>query len=168
MSSDATKKRRIATDSGGVKGDNTAAVTVGVEDISIEMKVQMTRMQNEMDSKTATMQSEIDSTKRENALLKAKCESLERSMKILIDEQTWEYSAPKIPTSYWDERGFDQDYITEMEHCLDAIKDVTCKLRSGKEFMRGNDRWITVGNDDSDATALLHDDILLPHWKELM
>ena len=161
MSSDATKKRRVATDS----GDGTAVA--GVEDIIAEMKVQMTRMHNEMNNMKGRL-SEIDLLKQENNHLKARCCSLENSMKVLIEEQKWEYSAHYIPDSHWEERGFDQDYIEEMKTCfLDSIKEATCKLRSGRGMR--NEEWIIVGNDDSDATALLlHDDALIPHWKELI
>jgi len=93
-------------------------------------------------------------------------------MKILIDEQKWEYSAPDIPEIHWEERGFDEDYIEDMKNnFLDKIKEATCELRSGKEFMGVlNDRWVTVGNNsgmDDGIPILLHDDALLPHWKEL-
>ena len=175
MSSDTAKKRKVAAEEYDCGSDHTAVA--GVKDIIAEMKVHMTRMQNEMetrvvsmqiemDSRTSTMQNEIigmkDRISKMNEL-EAKCESLERSMKILIDEQKWEYSAPDIPESHWDERGFDGEYIEWMGYLLDKIKEATCELRSGRDM---RDEWITVGNDDSDI-VLLHDDLLLPHWEEL-
>ena len=179
MSSDAAKKRKV---NDNISGDTVAAA--GVEDVITEMKVDMTRMQNEMDSMkgrllqmdelkkenkmletgAVSMQNEVNLLKTENTCLKAKCESLERRMKILVDERKWEYSAPDILESHWDERGFDGEYIEWMGYLLDKIKEATCELRSGSDM---HNDWITVGNDDSDTTVLLHEDVLIPHWKEL-
>ena len=174
MSSKAIKKRKVvAAKECSEGGDNTAA---GVEDIIAEMKAQMTRTQNKMNeieaqavsmqkemdnakARAVSMQDEMDSMKTRLAQfdeIEARCEYLERSMKVLIDEQKWEYSAPDIPESYWDERGFDQDYIEDMKNFLTQIKDVTCKLRSGSDM---SDEWIGLGNEDSDATALLHENV---------
>jgi hypothetical protein len=50
-----------------------------------------------------------------------------------------------------------------MGYLLDKIKEATCELRSGRDI---HNEWITVGNNDIDI-VLLHDDLLLPHWKEL-
>ena len=93
MSSDATKKRRVATDGSG----GTAAA--GMEDIIAEMKVQMTRMQNkmnEMETQIISAQNEIDSTKsrllqmneldKKNKYLEARCISLEISVKIIAKD----------------------------------------------------------------------------------
>ena len=103
------------------------------------------------------MQNEIVDLKEENKILKAKCCSLERSMK---DEQKWEHSAPDIPTSYWHNQYFDGDYIECMEGFLRQIKQVTCDLRND-----GIDHGIFFGDADNE-TALLYDDLLLPHWEE--
>ena len=173
MSSDTAKKRKVAAKEYDCGSDHTAVA--GVEDIIAEMKARMTRMQNEMnsmrerlsnvdklESKTSSMQNEIDDMKRENNFLKTKCSSLEISVSILVKEQTWEYSAPGIPIGYWAEGGFDEDYIEEMESFLDDIKRATIALR--KDGINNN--LIFLGNPES-ATALLHDDALLPHWNEL-
>ena len=72
-------------------------------------------------------------------------------------------STPEISTSHWVNRGFEEDYIGGMEAFLKAIKNKTCDLRSGtcSEF-------ILLGgvDDEGDDIVLLHDDALLPHWKE--
>ena len=62
----------------------------------------------------------------------AKCGSLERGMKILIEEQKWEYSAPDIPRSHWVECGFDEEYIGVMECFLSEMMKTTCVLRADK------------------------------------
>ena len=176
MSTDAFKKRRVEGGHDHQGGDSASAATEVDSGVTLaaimakmnEMETRNISMQNEMDSKTATMQNEIigmkDRISKMNEL-EAKCESLERSVEILIDEQKWEYSAPNIPDSHWEERGFDEGYIAEMKiYFLDIIKGATCELRSGRDM---RNEWIIVGTDDSDATTLLHDDLLLPHWKEL-
>ena len=187
MSSDTVKKRRLANNDSG-NGDNMAAA--GVEDTITEMKSHMTQMQNkmndmetravsmqnemngmrtrlshieELEKNTASAQGEIVDLTKDNKFLKAKCSSLERSIKILIDEQKWEYSAPNIPTSHWEERGFDEDYIECMEQFLNKIKEVTCQLRNSGV---NDNKWIFLGDEEFETT-LLHDDLLLPHWKEL-
>ena len=118
-------------------------------------------MQSEIDGMKGH-QSEMDELKEKNKFLEAKCCSLERSVKILTKEQKWEYSASNIPRSHWEELGFDEDYIWYMECFLRCIKQVTCDLRNDEV----DDREIDLGNPES-ATALLHDDLLLPHWIEL-
>ena len=179
MSSDAAKKRKL---NDNISGDTVVAA--GVEDIIAEMKVQMTRMQNEMfrtlsqmdelkkenkmlETGAASMQNEVTLLKNENKCLKARCSSLERSMQILIKERKWEYSAPDIPESHWEERDFDEDYIACIECFLKDVKKKTCDLRNGGAALG-------VDNDDADIDlgtdidiVLLHDDLLLPHWKEL-
>ena len=155
-SNDASKKRRVDADN-NINGGSAAG---GVEDIIAEMKVHMTRMQNEMNGMRERL-SQMDELDEKNKYLEARCSSLERSFKMLVKEQKWEYSAPYIPDSHWEERGFDEDYIAEMKQFLRQIKQVTCALRNDKV----DDKDISVG-EDSDI-LLLHDDLLLPHWKEL-
>ena len=176
MSSDVTKKRKTpVVEICGVKGNNTAAATAGSDDIIVEMKANMTRMQNEMDSmkgrllqmdelerRRYQMQEEKSKLQEEKCkFLEDKCESLERSMKILIDEQKWEYSAPDIPRSHWIESGFDEDYIDDMEEFLDVTKSYTCDLRNGG----ASNTDIDLGENEG-STLILHDDMLLPHWRE--
>ena len=173
-----SKRRKVATNSNSNGGeDRTAEVAAGVEDDVIAKMIKV-HMQNEKDSirgrllqmdelesKIASMQGEIGSLKDVNNFLKARCGSLERSVKILIQEQKWEYSAPDIPRSHWEERDFGEDYIQLMEDFLAHIKQATCDLRNG---VLNNERIILGDSGDEEfETTLLHDDLLLPHWKEL-
>ena len=161
-SNDTTKKRKAWWNNSNRYEGRTSSVA-GVEDIIEEMKVHMTRMQNEIDELKKTS----NSLTKDNKFLKARCDSLERTTKILIQEQKWEYSAPDIPRSHWDERGFDADYIACMEEFLKDIKRDTFDLRNGGAALGvDNDNWISLGNPVISATALLHDDLLLPHWRE--
>ncbi|KAL7537176.1 hypothetical protein ACHAXR_007645 [Thalassiosira sp. AJA248-18] len=96
-------------------------------------------------------------------LLEARSGSLERSLQVLIKHNKWEYSAPPITPNYWG--GFDVHYIAHMDFFLQEIKGNTCELRHGKYgqyicFSGGND------HEDERTSVLLHDDIILPHWRE--
>ena len=91
-------------------------------------------------------------------------------MQILTKEQKWEYSAPSIPTSHWINNGFEEQYIEGMDYLIWQLKDNTIKLRNGRcDHFPHNTQNICLsgGFDDvNDHTILLHDDLLLPHWKE--
>ena len=119
MSSETEKKRKRdgrpeeeqGRSGGGAAGDTVMA----------EMKAHLMRMENRVD--------ELDSKCKS---LEVRCESLERSVQILKKDTKWEYSAPSIPRSHWMiDRGFDEDYIREMENFLRRIKYETCELRTG-------------------------------------
>ena len=132
MSSDDTSKRRkVATDNNNRNGceGQVAAASTGVEDIiAAEMKANMTRMQHDMETRTISMQNEMNKMKtqnlsmqheidgmkgrqseidelnktaydltKDNTFLKAKCSSLERSIKILAKEQNGNIRHLKFP-----------------------------------------------------------------------
>ena len=87
------------------EGDGTTTMAA----MLAEMKNHMTRVQNEMDDndmrgRTASMQRQMDVMKSKCQTqedkckkLEARCGCLERSVKILVKENKWEYSAPRIP-----------------------------------------------------------------------
>ena len=121
MNSDAAKKRKVADDEGGTAlgGGN------GSGRFNCRKKAQMLGMQNKIDDLETKRRNESES-------LEARCGSLERGMKILVQERSaWQYSAPDIPRSYWEENYFQDDYAAEMEEFLKRMKDATCELRSG-------------------------------------
>ena len=83
---------------------------------------------------------------------------------VVKGDQKWKYSAPLIPTSHWIDRGFDANYDLGMTKFLIMIKHVTCELRNGtcrENVYLGS----SFGPNDS---VLLHDDALLPHWREFV
>ena len=58
-----------------------------------------------------------------------------------------------------------------MNWFLGQLRDITCKLRQGEPIGR-----LVLGDDDDDdddedneryPMVVLHDDLLIPHWKEL-
>jgi len=143
MSDNKAKRPKVEEGDGGV--DTTLA------DILAEMQDMKSKL-----SRMDEMQNEIDS-------IKKRCGTLERSMKILTNENNWEYSAPSIPSSYWTNLGFDEDYVDAMEKFLRTIKIKTCDLRSGS--IDGYDGTISLGDNDG-GLMLRYDKSLLPHWKE--
>ena len=141
-----------------------------------EMKSRSASMQNEMDGvkrrlprvdelerKCQSLAAGLANSREKCKSLEARCESLERSMQILAKDTKWEYSAPVIPASHWIDRGFDEIYIERMELLfLRTIKVYTCELRRGacSEDIR------LGGRSGANDPVLLHDDALLPHWRE--
>ena len=131
MSSSTTKKRKCGADCVGGDGGMVAG---GLNDTIAEMKVHMTRIQNEMETRIVSMQNEMDSRatltkslqnevdgmKSRCQFLETRCGSLERCVEILMKD--WEYSAPPIPRSV---------LTPNVERFLDDIKMYTCKLRNG-------------------------------------
>jgi len=210
-SSDTTKKRKVEGNHAGEGEDTTTSMSAAEESGTLsailaemkDMKCKLSRM-DELESKSALMQNEIDSmkdrvshvkelesrstllqneldiTKRQcnflqnemNGMkdkctyLETKCDSLERSVEILSKESTWEYSAPEIPESHWDNLEFDEEYIENMLELANGIKRFTCELRSGEyhEISLGEETDEDILNG---GRFVQHDDILLPHWKEL-
>ena len=110
--------------------------------------------------------------------LQVKCDSLERSVAILVKEQKGEYSAPDIPRSHWIEAtgGFDNDdeeYIAGMEKFLVEVKSAVHELRGDDHYRLGwcdafitDGRAVNLGGNYHGERVLLHDDVLQPHWKE--
>eukprot|EP00571_Detonula_confervacea_P010196 CAMPEP_0172307744 /NCGR_PEP_ID=MMETSP1058-20130122/8529_1 /TAXON_ID=83371 /ORGANISM="Detonula confervacea, Strain CCMP 353" /LENGTH=501 /DNA_ID=CAMNT_0013019993 /DNA_START=23 /DNA_END=1524 /DNA_ORIENTATION=+ len=122
-----------------------------------ELQNKCQSMRNEMDGKRSRL-SRVDE-------LENRCSHLERSMKVLVQDQRWEYSARPIPYSYWVERGYDEDEVDMLDNVISGFEKQTCKLRRGEE--RGE---ITLGNNDlrndESETVLPHGELLLPHWQE--
>ena len=107
------------------------------------------------------MQTEIDTLRDENNELKTKYNELEIKVKDLTlknEYNEWSYSAEDVPASYWIERGFAEEYAERMVEFLGKVKEYTHQLRRGDP---PKDINLSFENDH-----MLHDDILLPHWKE--
>ena len=108
------------------------------------------------------MQTEIDTLRDENNELKTKYDELEIKVKDLTlknEYNEWSYMAEDIPASYWIERGFaEEEYAERMVVFLGKMKEYIHQLRRG-ESPNGID--LSFENDH-----MLHDDIILPHWKE--
>ena len=74
----------------------------------------------------------------------------------------WEYSAPDIPDSHWIERGHERHYVERMKRFLGDLKDITCLMRRQKV---GLSKY--AENYDRVFPTVIHDGLLIPHWKEL-
>ncbi|EJK52846.1 hypothetical protein THAOC_27842, partial [Thalassiosira oceanica] len=135
---------------------------------------QMRRMQSQIDGLVAiksTLQARLDGQAESQAqevnelrekceVLEARCSSLERSIQVLRKDVNWTYSAPDIPRSHWIEQGRDEEYAHNMEECLGRIKQDVEDIRKGENiYCRCLDYY--------DQMAILPDDALLPHFKEL-
>ena len=149
MSKEDAKKRK--REDGGA--DDRGSGGVDVEKLMAEMNA---RMERAMESRLGELQHELDE-------VKSRCESLERSVQILAKDVKWEYSAPAIPTSHWIARGFDENYIENIELFLNRIEDYTCELRSET----ASDEIILSGGGVGGPVGL-HDDALQPHWREFV
>ena len=181
-SSDTAKKRKIEGNN-VEEGEDIVSMSADGTTLSVilaemkDMKCKLTRM-DELESKSALMQNEINSMKdrvshideleRKNKLLEDECSLLKRSVKSLIKESNWEYSAPTIPRSHWeDSTHYDEDVIDGIEYLLCKIEDITCALRSCDDY----DYDIQLDGygieDENNGPTVPHDNLLLPHWREL-
>ncbi|EJK67359.1 hypothetical protein THAOC_11618 [Thalassiosira oceanica] len=93
--------------------------------------------------------------------LEVRCSSLERSIQLLKRDVDWTYSAPDVPRSHWIEQGHDEEYAANVEGCLERIKGDVGDIRDGDEYYYCG----CLGYEDQ--LAIMHDDALLPHFKEL-
>ncbi|EJK68782.1 hypothetical protein THAOC_10011 [Thalassiosira oceanica] len=92
--------------------------------------------------------------------LKVRCSSLERSIQVLKKDVNWAYSAPSIPRSQGIVLGRDEDYANSMGGAIRHIKKDVERIRNGENIDCNC-------LDFYDQTAILHDDVLLPHFQEL-
>ncbi|EJK54793.1 hypothetical protein THAOC_25549 [Thalassiosira oceanica] len=93
--------------------------------------------------------------------LEVRCSSLERSIQVLRKDVDWTYSAPDILRSHWIEQGHGEEYADNVGECLERIK------RDVKYIRDGGEDYNCGCLDYEDQLTILHDDALLPHFKEL-
>jgi len=165
------RKRPFDALDGNGKNDTAIAAADKVEPpLSIEALLKV------MEQKFACMQTKLDETVRENEErmddidkirdenieLKTKYHKLEIKVKDLTlknEYNEWSYTAEDIPSSYWIERGFaEEEYAERMIEFLRKMKEYTHQLRRGEP---PKEIELAFTNDH-----MLHDDIMLPHWKE--
>ncbi|EJK45424.1 hypothetical protein THAOC_35963 [Thalassiosira oceanica] len=139
---------------------------------------QMQRMQSQIDGLVATngaLQARLDQAesqaKEVNELrgkcdvLESRCDSLERSIQVLRKGVFWSYSAPDIPRSHWIEQGHNEEYAARfMEGCVERIKEDVEDIRNGEEDRCSCLDYCHLAGQ---MAVVLHDDALLPHFKEL-
>jgi len=132
-----------------------------VEDIS-SLKDEQNEGTYDNKERMYDMQTEIDTVRDENKDLKKKYNELEIKVKDLTlknEYNEWSYTAENISASFWSDLGF-EEYAERMVVFLGKMKEYTHQLRRGES---PNDIDLEFENDN-----LLYDNILLPHWKELI
>jgi len=82
---------------------------------------------------------------------------------LMIEYQEWLYSSAQvvIPRSYWLSCGFDDEYAERMSTFLGRMRKYSHQLRRG-DSIEEIDLW------NRHQLSFLHDDILLPYWRELV
>lgn len=102
--------------------------------------------------------------------LEARRSFLENALHVFRDD-----SYTRIPLTYWTNQGFDQDYVTPMEHHLiGQLRELTHELltNAGKRKRirlnpyESSEESDYEGEDDEDGPVMQHDDILLPLWEK--
>lgn len=102
--------------------------------------------------------------------LEARRSFLENALHVFRDD-----SYTRIPLTYWTNQGFDQDYVTSMEHHLiGQLRELTHELltNAGKRKRirlnpyESSEESDYEGEDDEDGPVMQHDDILLPLWEK--
>ncbi|EJK48961.1 hypothetical protein THAOC_32202, partial [Thalassiosira oceanica] len=158
------------------EGSLVASDTADLKALLDQHSDQMRRMQSQIDGLVAinsTLQArldghaerqaqEVDELREKCNVLQLRCGSLERSIQVLRKDVSWSYSAPSIPRSHWIEQGRDDEYAAHMEGSLRGInQDVEC-IRNGED-----EDFYCRCLDYCGQMEVLHDDALLPHFKEL-
>ncbi|EJK45289.1 hypothetical protein THAOC_36100, partial [Thalassiosira oceanica] len=103
-----------------------------------------------------------ESLKRSCDKLEVRCISMERSIQVLKKDVNWSYSAPYVPRDYWIEQGHDEEYTNNVDWCIERIKENAQAIRRSK-----SQNFCCSCLDYGDQLTILHDDALLPHFKEL-
>ena len=127
---------------------------------------------NTVEQQLSTMQNEISKLKESNSHLTKKNKALEdklysQSMSInaLGDNVEWKYSAPTPSLSYWQQLGFDEEYVENLnEYFIGYIECVTRRIRRGQCTDHID---IDIGNCETPELTVIDDDNLVLHWKEL-
>ena len=142
--------------------DNQKSHIDSLESKCISLMETCSSVQSSIDDK----QSHIDKLESKCMHLEDKCGSYEKSIELLIKGNNWKYSAPPIPPQYWEERGFDMNHVTHMVTLLNDFKDTSSWLR--RRECRGIGLNLWEDNDNEDPLILQYDNVLLPHWIELV
>ena len=127
---------------------------------------------NMQQPKIIDLQTKLDTVHNKKVELEQKCIELtqrNQELEIKVKDLTlkneyneWSYMAEDIPDSYWSGLGFDEDYIRKMNKWLTQMKKFTDLLRKGDPIEK-----LSISNGNANTNILLlHDNILLPHWKE--
>ena len=184
MDSSKPKRRKTAPDpcdetgASSSRGDTRDGIDAILKEHSRQIEtlvaanVELTDMCRSLDVKYQAQVDELKAECREKceALgrarddLEARCSSLERSIQVLKKDVNWTYSAPEIPRSHWIEQGHDDEYANNMEEFLEGIKEDVKDMRNAGDE---TNKFRCTCLDNEGFLAVSHDDVLLPHFKEL-
>ena len=119
------------------------------------------RVADAVDAKILALTSQVDGLRSENKRLALRCESLEKTIRVL-KKKNWTYSAPDIPWSYWIEQGHDEDYANNADRVVRSMKTSTQALRLTTSFQD-----VYIGTASAAATPILSDNVLNQRWEQL-
>ncbi|EJK63383.1 hypothetical protein THAOC_15959 [Thalassiosira oceanica] len=179
---DEGRKRKLEASNN--EGSPVASDDMGLKAFLDQHSEQMRRMQSQiaglmainitlqarLDGQAESQAQEVNGLREKCDVLESKCGSLERSIQVLKKDVSWTYSAPSIPRSHWIGQGHDEEYADNMEGCLGCIKEEVERIRRGGEGLeriRRGGECLCECLDYYHQMAVLHDDSLLPHFKEL-
>jgi len=100
-----------------------------------------------------------DQYKLETDALKSKNEDLKSALQ-------WAYTTERIPRQHWLDMGHDEEYADAIEVLLNSLKRIIQSLRLGTLVSESIDIDFDHQDGDGDYIKAVHDDLLLPYWKE--
>ena len=140
-----------------------------IQTVGLRMQVSQKRAEKrpgkEATSPTAVRQ--VAELQTELARCKIEHEKVVRDLKgSYSDAIEWAYSVETIPREHWLAEGHTEDYADSMERLLRLFKDVIKGLNTEEDDRDCNIEFVLQDDDGNHVTAV-HDDALMPYWKEL-
>ncbi|EJK46326.1 hypothetical protein THAOC_35008 [Thalassiosira oceanica] len=168
------EERKRKLEASNSEGSPVASDDMGLKALLDQHSEQMRRMQSQIDGLVAvnsTLQArldcqagsqaqEVNELREKCGVLESRCGSLERSIRVLRKDVSWSYTAPDIPRGHWNEQGRDDEYADNVEEKIGRIKDDVERIRNGENI-------VCECLDCFGQLTILHDDALLPHFREL-
>mmetsp|Transcript_5209 Transcript_5209/g.12091 ORF Transcript_5209/g.12091 Transcript_5209/m.12091 type:complete len:490 (-) Transcript_5209:40-1509(-) len=134
----------------------TALVSNSLVDRS---KVIDQRVEAAVKVKTLALTSRNYDLQRENESLRLRCESLERSIRILKKEGNWTYRSPNVWLSWFGEQGHEEGHVFGVRRLIQSIEATTKDLRASRSAK------VDVGGEE--GSLILSNDVMDPHWEQL-
>ena len=135
-----------------------------------KLTIKCNQMDKSMSSEFDDLHKRFDDVHKTNNVLKGKLNTLEKSQKkvadrqkyheMLLQNQKWEYSAPRPSEEYWNSLAETDEDEDEAEQFLQQIQQYTEVMRYGNGEMRYGH-----GDIELDASVQYYEE-LLPHWEE--